>query len=108
MTESNRHKQLKRQAAGASGRTEVQIRGHIFDAVTPRKATEIQLTITPSELRKAAVRLKASGRPQKVLQVPNNSMAKAKEAMRKVGVSGTVKNLSGTRRSSVRGTRRRR
>jgi hypothetical protein len=101
MAESKRHRELKRKAAGPKGRTEVPIRGYILDAVTRRKATEVQLGCSIQALTRAARRLKVSGRPQKVLQVPQPCMAKAREAMRHVGVSGMVKNLSGTRRSYV-------
>ena len=44
---------------------------------------------------------KDSGRPQKVLQVPQKDMAKAAKAKQNVGISGTVKNMSGTKRRSV-------
>ena len=37
-----------------------------------------------------------------MLSVPQKDMAKARAAMKKVGVSGTVKNMSGTKRSSVK------
>jgi len=37
-------------------------------------------------LEKAARRLKDSGRPQKVLQVPQKDMAKAAKAMQNVGI----------------------
>lgn len=48
-----------------------------------------------------AKRLKDSGRPQKVLQVPEKDMAKAAKMMRNVGVGGTVKNMGGIKRRSV-------
>jgi len=44
-------------------------------------------------LEKAAKRLKDSGRPQKVLQVPQKDMARAAKAMQNVGIGGTVKNM---------------
>jgi hypothetical protein len=52
-------------------------------------------------LEKAAKRLKDSGRPQKVLQVPQKDMAKAAKAMQNVGIGGTIKNMGGTKRRSV-------
>lgn len=52
-------------------------------------------------LEKAAKRLKDSGRPQKVLQVPQKDMAKAAKAVQNVGISGTVKNMGGTKKRSV-------
>ena len=52
-------------------------------------------------LEKAAKRLKDSGKPQKALQGPQKDMAKAAKAMQNIGISGTVKNMSGTKRRSV-------
>jgi len=46
-------------------------------------------------------RLKASDRLRKVLQVPQVLMTDAVEEMKKHRVSGTVKNLSETKRISV-------
>lgn len=63
--------------------------------------SEIERSGLPERLEVAAQRLKKSGKPQKVLQVPQKDMSKAAEAMRKLGVGGTVKNLSGTKRISV-------
>jgi len=45
---------------------------------------------------------KDSGKPQKVFQVPQKDMSKAAKAMQNVGVSGTVKNMGGTKRRSVK------
>ncbi len=102
MAESESHKRAKSKAAGRAGKTEAPIRGNRrLDAVTPRKATEIERSGTITGLQNAAKRLKDSGRPQKVLQVPQKDMAKATEAMRNIGISGTVKNIGGTRRRSV-------
>ena len=46
-------------------------------------------------------RLQSSRKPQKVLQVPQHDMVDAAKAMKKVGVKGSVKNMSGTKRKSV-------
>lgn len=101
MPEKSTHKRAKAQAAGKTGRKEVRIKaGRRVDAMTKNKATEIERG-EPKQLEKAARRLKASGKPQKVLTVPTPSMPKAREAMRKARVSGTVRNLAGTRRSYV-------
>lgn len=102
MTESPSHKRAKARAAGRKGQTEKPLPGgRRLDAATPRRATEIERGGTAAGLRKAASRLKVSGKPQKVLQVPQKDMSKAVAAMRKVGVSGTVKNMGGTKRRSV-------
>jgi len=102
MTESESHKRGKSKAAGKSGKTEKQISGkRRVDAVTKVKATEVERSGSSEGLKKAAKRLKDSGKKQKVLQVPEKDMNKAAEAMREVGVSGSVKNMSGTKRRSV-------
>ena len=101
MTEKTSHKRAKAEAAGKSGRKEVLIKGgRRMDAMTRKKAAEIERGGS-AQLEKAAQRLKASRKPQKVLTVPSESMSKARKAMRKVGVSGTVRNLAGTKRSYV-------
>ncbi len=103
MTESASHKGAKQKAAGASGKTEVPLkRGRRLDAARNRTATEIERSGTSDGLEKAARRLKSSEKPQKVLQVPQKDMSEAAAAMRKVGVGGTVKNMGGTKRRSVR------
>ena len=102
MSETFSHKRAKSKAAGKSGRTEAPLKGNQrLDAASRRKATEIERSGTMDGLERAARRLKASRKPQKVLQVPQKDMAKAVQAMKNVGVSGTVKNMSGTRRHSV-------
>ena len=102
MAETPSHKRAKGAAAGRSGKTEVPIsRGRRLDATTQKKATEVERSGSQSGLEKAARRLKASGKPQKVLQVPQKDMSKAAKAMEKVGTKGTVKNMSGSKRRSV-------
>ncbi len=105
MAESESHKRAKSKAAGQSGITEKKIsKGSKvikIDAVTKKKATEVERSGSTKGLVKAAERLKASNKPQKVLQVPQKDMSKATDAMRKVGVKGTVKNMSSTKRVSV-------
>ena len=102
MAESSSHKRAKGHAAGHSGKKEVSIsRGRRLDAATAKKATEIERSGSTSGLEKAARRLKASGKPQKVLQVPQKDMEKATKAMRDVGTKGTVKNMGGSKRRSV-------
>lgn len=101
MAETQSHKQAKQKAAGKSGRTEVPLPGGgRLDARTSARATEIERG-GPARLRAAAERLKQSGAKQKVLAVPQSKMVEARKAMRQVGVSGTVRNISGTKRSSV-------
>ena len=103
MSESKSHKTAKKKAAGKSGETEVKIsRNRRLDAVTKIKATEVERSGSKSGLLKASNRLKDSGKKQKVLQVPQKDMKKAAEAMKTAGVKGTVKNMSGTKRKSIR------
>ena len=102
MGEKASHKAAKSKAAGKSGKTEVPLKGgKRLDAATKRKAVEVERSGSADGLAKAARRLKTSGKAQKVLQVPQKDMGKAAAAMRKVGIGGTVKNLSGTKRRSV-------
>lgn len=102
MAETSSHKRAKGSAAGRGGKTEVPLsRGRRLDAATQKKATEIERSGSQSALEKAARRLKASGKLQKVLQVPQKDMPKAAKAMQKVGTKGTIKNMSGTKRRSI-------
>jgi 3-oxoacyl-(acyl-carrier-protein) synthase len=50
---------------------------------------------------KAAKRLKSSKRKSKILQVPQNNMDLAAEVMRKAGISGTIINISGTKKRRI-------
>lgn len=103
MSETESHKRAKSKAAGKSGQTEKPLPGNQrLDAATKKKATEIERSGSANGLKKAAKRLKVSGKPQKVLQVPQKDMDKAAEAMRDIGISGTVKNMGGTKSRSVR------
>lgn len=91
MAESNSHKRAKSKATGGIGRTEVLLRGNCSsDTATPGKANECERNGTMVGLAKTAKRLKHSGRPQKVLIVPQKDMAKAVKAMQNVGITGTV------------------
>jgi hypothetical protein len=72
-----------------------------LDARTAKTATEVERSGDADSLRAAAERLKASHAPSKVLQVPQRDMDKATQAMKAARVSGTVKNIGGTRSRSV-------
>ncbi len=104
MSKSPSHKRAQSKATGKGGRTEVKLRGgKRLDALTKsgKKATEVERSGTSAGLEKAVQRLKMRKTKQKVLQVPQKDMAKAVQAMKKKGVKGTVKNMSGTKRQSV-------
>lgn len=107
MPTSESHVRAQKKAAGKSGQLEKKLKSRTrLDAVTRIKATEVERSPSTARLDRAAERLKESRRRQKVLVVPDSHMADARKAMRRVGVGGTVKNLSGTRRSSVAKPRR--
>jgi hypothetical protein len=104
MAETESHRRAKHAAAGKGGSTEVALSGNRrLDALsaTGIRATEVERSGDPKKLEMAARRLKDSGATQRVLQVPNHHMDDAAAAMRTAGVSGTVKNLSGTSRRHV-------
>ena len=102
MVETPSHKRAKGHAAGKSGRTELPIKGNRrLDAATKKTATEVERSGSRPALERAARRLRASGKQQKVLQVPQKDLPKAVDAMKKIGVKGSVKNMGGTKRRSV-------
>ena len=102
MSETQSHKRAKGAAAGRTGRTEVPLSGgRRLDAATSKRATEVERSGSRTALDLAVRRLRDSGKPQKVLQVPQGDMSLAAQAMKDGGVRGTVKNISGTKRSSV-------
>ena len=85
--------------AGRSARKKGPIKSGARPAATKRDtAIEVERGGNVDE----AVRcLKASAKPKKILVVPDDDMAKARAAMRKHRVGGTVKNLAGTKSSRV-------
>ena len=97
----------KAPAKRKSGKTEKKLPGgRRLDAITKGGglATEVERSGTTQGLNKAAQRLKSSGAKQKVLQVPQKDMDNAVAAMKKTGIGGTVKNMGGTKKRSVRKT----
>lgn len=104
MTETTSHKKAKGAAAGRRGKKEVPLSGgRRLDALSSsgKTATEVERSGNTRSLKAAARRLKASGAPRRVLQVPQHDMSKARQAMRSVKVKGTVKNMSGEKKSSI-------
>ena len=103
MAESQSHERAKSKAAGKRGKTETPLKGNRrLDAESKGRATEVERSGNKARLEKAAQRLKSSGKCQKILQVPQKDMDKAADAMKEKGVTGTVKNMGGTQRKSVR------
>lgn len=105
MSEKSIHRRAKKKAAGTGGRTEVSLPGNKrLDAITKnrKRATEVERSGSPKRLVAAAQRLKKSGAPQRVLQVPQNDMGNAVKAMKRAGTGGTVKNMGGTKNWRVR------
>lgn len=101
--DQQRHTQLKRRAAGPTGRTEkLQPGGTRLDARKPNKAIEVERS---GRLTEALQRLRKEPRVQRVLQVPQPNFDEAVEAARQAGLNVTVMNLSGTRKKTVRGRR---
>lgn len=97
MSETQSHKRAKSKAPGKS---EVPIsKNRRLDSATNKTATEIERN--RQNIPKAVDRLRDSGRPRRVLQVPQKDMKQAAKVMRQRGVSGTVKNLSSTKRMSI-------
>ncbi len=102
MSESTTHKTLKGKAVGDTGKVEVKLpSGKRIDVVTKGRAYEIERSDSIKSLKSAAKRLKESGKAQKVLQVPQKNFSTAQKAMKEVGITGTIKNLSGTKRVFV-------
>ena len=97
MPESQSHIRAKQKAPG---NTEVRVRGGRLDSATSKTATQIERN--RSSLPASIRRLKSSGRPRKVLQVPQHLMKDAAAEMRRQNVPGTVKNMGGTKRQSVK------
>lgn len=99
------HKQAQKKAAGKGGKTEVKIKGTSkrLDAITKSgiTATEVERSGNIKNLEKAAQRLKMRRSQRKVLQVPQQDMSKAVQAMKNKKVTGTIKNMTGTKRRSV-------
>ena len=111
MTESRSHYRAKRKAAGRYGKTEARLKGgRRLDALSRggKRATEVERSGSSKRLEHAARRLRASGARQKVLQVPQKDMPAAARAMRRTGTTGTVKNMSSTKRQRVRHPSKRR
>lgn len=105
MGETQTHKKLKQKAATSSGKTEVRLSsGKRVDALSSRRAIIVARSDKGQSLELAAKRLKESGKPQRVLQVPQKDMERAVEAMKKAGITGTVKNLKGSKRRYVGAT----
>ncbi|MCH8815328.1 MAG: hypothetical protein IH957_09580 [Chloroflexi bacterium] len=103
MPEGKAHKLVKSKAAGKAGQTEVKISGgRRLDAATHKRAVEVETSGSRQRLEKAASRLESSGRSHHILVVPQKDMSRARQAMRTKGVSGTVRNITGTKRSTVR------
>jgi len=97
MSETQSHKRAK---SKAPGKGEVPIsKNRRLDSATNKTATEIERN--RQNIPKAVDRLRDSGRPRRVLQVPQKDMKEAAKVMRQRGVGGTVKNLSSTKRMSI-------
>ena len=103
MLEIETQREAQRQAVEPNGLNDIILkRGRQPSAASTHRATEIERSGDPERIRLAALRLKNSERPQKVLQVPHSHVPLAAYTMWNLGMSGTVKNLSGTKTVRVR------
>jgi hypothetical protein len=87
---------------------ECPVPGGRLDACSSGHAVEVERSGSRERLDNAARKLGASGRKRRVLQVPHHHMELALEALRSQGVSGTVKNMGGTKSRRVNKSQRRR
>ncbi len=79
MAESQAHKRAKSKAAEKGGKTEAPLNDdRRLDAQTQKRATEVERSGELARLKKAAQRLKDSGKTQKVLQVPQKDIREPK------------------------------
>jgi len=98
MAESKSHRRAKIKSAGKTGKVEAKLpSGRRPDAATSVRAVEVERGHSNDKLKTAVSRLKESRKPQKVLMVPHQDIAKAADAMRKGDITGSVRNLSGTK-----------
>lgn len=72
-------------------------------SIKKKRNREIEVVTSGSKvlMENAVKRLMESNKKQKVLQVPDKDFQTATKIMRDVGLSGTVKNISGSRRRYV-------
>lgn len=101
---SRSHLDAQRRAAGKHGYTEVPLpSGRRLDALTAsgHRATEVERSGRGSRIVAAISRLIESGSKQRVLRVPEWDLHYAADIMVALGVTGTVKNLRGTKSISV-------
>ena len=95
----SRHTQLKRRAAGPTGKPEKpQPGGTRLDARRKGVATEIERS---GRIRPALARLRKETNARKKLAVPQNEMDRAAEIARDMGIKVTIENLGGTKRRRV-------
>jgi len=84
---SRRHRVLQKRAAGPRGKIEVPVKvkkreGRI-DAVTQKKAFEIQRRCSPESIFWCLKKLQNSDKPIKILKVPKRCIEQAKKIKRK-------------------------
>ncbi len=95
-----RHTQLKRRAAGPSGRTEKrQPGGTRLDARRRGVATEIERS---GRIAPALNRLAKETNARKILRVPQTDLDRAAQLARKANMNVVITNLGGTRQRRVR------
>ena len=100
MQNSRRNKKGNGKAAGKS---EQKLRsGKVIDSMSPKRATEIERSGSASGISKAIDRLKESKKSQQTLKVPQKDLSKAAKVAQKKNFRGSIANISGTKRRSVK------
>lgn len=102
LPESKFHKGLKRKAAGRGGQVEKKVPGGRVDVKKPREVIEIDRAGTTESISKALRKLKTQTNLKKTLKVKQQHLDKAVRLAKKKNMTVTIKNLSETRRRSVR------
>jgi len=98
-----RHTKITRKVAGPRGQTEVPIPGRRrLDVKKPNVAIEIERSADPARIRAALGRLRTQRNAPKQLRVPQPNLDRAAEIAKRARLNVTVKNLSGTKRRTVR------
>jgi|CXWL01.1.fsa_nt_gi hypothetical protein len=72
------------------------------EAKDGKRAVAIERSDSPAQLERAAKSLKHACAESRVLHVPYWNLAKAEAAMRRAGVTGSVRNLCGSQSKRVK------
>lgn len=102
MSESQRHKLLKRKYAGPKGQIEKQISQHrSLDAKNPTTNTAVEIERS-GNIKKALLRLKTQTNAKKKLVVPQKDLDRAAKVAKGVGINVVITNIASTKRRIVK------